>query len=310
MHNTSVDHVCVGTSQRDEASHCRLPLVHHCVSYNLGIYTFFKDSNGVLLWSTARVLPQFSAYLFNIRNHICLMTNTALDRTSTVRRKPLLNPPFPPLSCFLLSSLVFHLISFLPQILGKTLVFSSFSLHPSLPPRRLAQSLSSCEKTNTDNPGALLACDRGLAGRFKWEHMEIITARWHMHELPCVSGKRHGKMRDERAYTAESSPKTDPKSDLPASVPLDWSIHDVVTHLYLDLQYHSTTTHTSKHTCVMRGAKASPLSRVVLERFFAASVIIARTIKTHWGSQLRGKENSSKNVSVQSGQTKRKLDAS
>lgn len=58
-----------------------------------------------------------------------------------------------PSASLCLTSLVFHLISFLPQILGKTLVSLSFSLHPSLPLRRLAQSLSSCEKTNTDNPG-------------------------------------------------------------------------------------------------------------------------------------------------------------
>lgn len=59
----------------------------------------------------------------------------------------------PPPASLRLTSLAFHLISFLPQILGQAAVSLSLSLHPSLPPRRLAQSLSSCEKTNTDNPG-------------------------------------------------------------------------------------------------------------------------------------------------------------
>lgn len=128
--------------------------------------------------------------------------------------------------------------------------------------------------------------------------MEIITANRHTRELACISGKRREKTHNERVNASQSNSKTHRRRELPARVPLDGRIHDV-THLRSESIILQSHTYTSKHTCVMRCMTASPLSPFVLKRFFAASVlIVARTIKTRRGSQLRGKENSYRKMSA------------
>lgn len=146
------------------------------------------------------------------------MTNAALDISANKhngrvkRTKTLLNLPFdfvlplppslPSVTC-LLSTVSFHsqMSHVFPffQLTSKTLVSlflflshsPSLSLSLSFPQRRLTQSLLRVRKQTQIILGALLACDRGLASRFKWEHMEIITANWHMRELACPPGKRN-----------------------------------------------------------------------------------------------------------------------
>lgn len=125
-------------------------------------------------------------------------------------------------------SLVFHLISpsdvpclsfFSPQMWARHRpLFPSVSLHlsPSLfpPPRRLAQSLLRVRKQTQIILGALLACDRGLTSRFEWEHMEIIMANWHMHELACPPGKMNGRCTNSRLTQLTASRKHTSKGEL------------------------------------------------------------------------------------------------
>ena len=76
------------------------------------------------------------------------------------------------------------------------------------PLRRLTQSLLRVRKQTQIILGVLLACDRGLASRFKWEHMEIIiTANWHMRERASPPGKRNERRTNSRLTQLAASPK-------------------------------------------------------------------------------------------------------
>lgn len=114
--------------------------------------------------------------------------------------------PFPlSVTCLFVPSILFHFHSpcdflFSPHIWARHLsvpphFFFFFFAHicsisPFFPLRRLIQSLRRVRKQTQIILGALLACDRGLASRFKWEHMEIITTDWHKQELVCPPGKK------------------------------------------------------------------------------------------------------------------------
>lgn len=109
--------------------------------------------------------------------------------------------PFPSsVTCLLLpSSISFHSQSrcHCYQLMSKTLVRLSFfpphicSISPFFPLRRLTESVLRVRKQTQIILGALPACDRGLASRFKWEHMEIITTNWHELELVCPPGEKN-----------------------------------------------------------------------------------------------------------------------
>lgn len=196
------------------------------------------------------------------------MTNAALDISANKhncrveRTKTLLNLPFdfvlplppslPSVTCLFLSSVLFlsqmsHVFLFLPTCEQDIGLSFSFSLSLSLsffPPRRLAQSLLCVRKQTQIILGALLACDRGLASRFKWEHMEIITANWHMHELACPPGKSNERHTNSRLTQLTAPQKHSWKGNL-----LNWDTAGLVLMMLWHGLCSISSFHCVTHTC-------------------------------------------------------------
>lgn len=194
------------------------------------------------------------------------MTNSALDisankhycrveRTKTLLNLPFdfvlpLLPPHPSVICLVFCLISLSEVSCLPffnfffllrKLTSNTLVslllfFSSISLSLSLsfPVRRLTQSLLRVRKQTQIILGTLLACDRGLASRFKWEHMEIITANWHTRELACPPGKEEMKSAQIAGlHSSQHPPVNIPQKEPPELGCRQILLNDVVTCLVL-----------------------------------------------------------------------------
>lgn len=162
------------------------------------------------------------------------MTNAALDISANKhncrdgRTKTHLNLPFDfvlplflsyftprcPVSSFFFSLSLSSMSKTLPPPSPLLFLFLSPSFSLFFPQRRLTQSLLRVRKQTQIILGALLACDRGLASRFKWEHMEIITANWHMRELACPPGKRNERRTNSRLTQLTAPRKHTSKGNL------------------------------------------------------------------------------------------------